>query len=81
MKYPNNPEVIVTVEKINNDGDTVNHGDKIAGIEVRQPEGAHDAEVTIDIRNHTRSGNLVLRFPFTEFMAALSLATVNTVRD
>lgn len=81
MKYPNNPEIVVTVDMIDGDGDEVNMGDRIAGVQVRQSKSERDGIVDLDIRGFKGSKNLVVRIPLPELIAALSCATMNAERD
>lgn len=82
MRYPNCPEVIVTVEGITPDGDSIYHGDKVVGIQVFQSERDRDGRVDLDIRGFDKKGNnLVIRIGLTELMAALSSAILNADHD
>jgi hypothetical protein len=81
MKYPNNPEVIATLETIDNDCNDTYIGDRIIATQVRQVKG--DAGmVDIDIRDYPKRGtNLIVRIPYPELMAALASAALNAERD
>ena len=81
MKYPANPEIIASLESITKDGDVIYHGAKISSIQVRQEGGKGEGEVVIDVRGYGRTGNLVFRFPFSDFTAAMASATLNAERD
>ncbi len=80
MSYPNNPEVIATVETIDTEGENAYLGDRIVGIQVRTDKQWTDGVVDIDVRKFDRKGgNLVLRIALPELMAALSRATSQSV--
>ena len=82
MKYPNNPEVIATLETIDKDGDDHYIGDKIIGIQVRQSGRERDGMVDLDIRDFNKRGdNLIVRIPYPELMAALACAALNAEHD
>ncbi len=81
MKYPNNPELIASVESINADADVIYLGDKIVGIQVRQDDSNKDGMVDIDVRAFDKRGALVIRIPLPELMAALSCATLHAERS
>ncbi len=83
MSYPNNPEVIATVETIDTEGESTYLGDRIVGIQVRTDKQWVDGVVDLDVRefDRKRDSNLVLRIALPELMAALSRATLNADKD
>lgn len=82
MKYPNNPEVIATLETVDSDGEISYIGDKVVGIQVRQSGRERDGMVDIDVRDFGKKHlNLVIRISYPELMAALACAALNAERD
>ncbi len=82
MSYPNNPEVIATIETIDTNGNDNRLGDRIVGVQVRTDKQWVDGVVDLDVREFDRKrGNLVLRIALPELMAALSRATLNADKD
>lgn len=69
MKYPNTPELIASVDEIDNKGNDTFLGDKIVGIGVRQDKEVNrEGTVDIDVRGFKRGSNLVIRLPLPELM-------------
>ncbi len=78
MSYPNNPEVIATIETIDVEGNDAQIGDRVVGIQVRTDRQWTTGVVEIDVREFDRRrGNLVLRIALPQLMAALSQATLH----
>ena len=82
MNCPNCPEIIAHIDRIDTAGNDESLGDKIIGVQVRQTKNQRDGTLDIDIRNLDRkTGNLVIRIPLPELMAAISCATLNSDRE
>lgn len=82
MKNPRTPELIASIDVIN-DGNDEQLGDRIVGISVRQDKELHsEGTVDIDIRGlDNKHENLVIRLSLPELVAAIATATLNADRE
>lgn len=76
-KHKSCPELISTIRRVSTDGDDQIIGDRVTGIQVYAPDDK-PAIVQIDVRDFKNADNLIVEIELSEFVSALSLATLNT---
>ena len=80
-KYQSQPEVIASIRHVNQDGDERITGDRVTSLAVYQSKSQPEGFLQIDIRGMGRNENMLIEIELHEFVAALSLATLNAERQ